>query len=147
MASTTSCHIAAEAGLSRKQARSGLVTVCSQLKASSFRGHQLSSTPIAARRSPCRNLVVRAGFGDVAKYLSEAASSVFSPASSEVPWSGTSSGFQGKVTHHEVARLRTLYNQIKATREQVHPWPLQQYFSKVQCFCTFCSSHMHSVIL
>ncbi|KAK9825999.1 hypothetical protein WJX74_003991 [Apatococcus lobatus] len=61
----------------------------------------------------------QAGFGDVAKYLSEAASSTFSPASSDVPWSGTSSGFQGKVTHREVARLRTLYNQIKTAREQV----------------------------
>lgn len=119
MAFATSRVIAAEAGTSRRQARSGLVAGCKQLKASGFRGQQLSSTPVAARRSPCRNLCVHAGFGDVAKYLSEAASSVFSPASSEVPWSGTSSGFQGKVTHHEVARLRTLYNQIKSAREQV----------------------------
>ena len=48
----------------------------------------------AARRS----LVISNGVGDVAKYLSEAASSIFKTDDSNVPWSGSGTPFDGAPT-------------------------------------------------
>lgn len=77
------------------------------------RSHQAT---VSQRR--CRH-VTKAGLGDVGKYLSEAATAVFSPAKDEVPWAGSS--FSGKVSHHEgdVPRLRRLYKAVQQTREQL----------------------------
>ena len=87
--------------------------------------------------------VVQAGLGDVGKYLSEAATAVFSPAKETVPWSGgtnfapcrlllvssmssscdlhATGTFSGKVSHHEgdVPRLKRLYKAVRETREQL----------------------------
>ena len=115
------------AGSRLRQSAAGAASPA-KLRASSFQGTKLSSATISARRAPCSSSRIQAGLGDVAKYLSEAASSIFSVDNSDVPWSGTSSGFQGKVSHHEVARLRSLYNTVKATRERVCicSWPLRK---------------------
>ena len=40
------------------------------------------------------------GVGDVAKYLSEAASSIFKTSDSSVPWEGSGSPFSGKSYAH-----------------------------------------------
>lgn len=56
--------------------------------------------------------------GDVGTYLADAAKQVFSPSRSNAPpnWEGTGSGFSGKVTHHETARLRELYSMLRHAR-------------------------------
>lgn len=43
--------------------------------------------------------VVQAGLGDVGKYLSEAATAVFSPAKEDVPWSGGTKLLLGDTSH------------------------------------------------
>ena len=43
-----------------------------------------------------RSLVISNGVGDVAKYLSEAASSIFKTSDSSVPWEGSGSPFSGE---------------------------------------------------
>lgn len=91
--------------------------------ASSFRtGHvQRFSQRQNARfpRQHRKSQIVRAGLGDVGKYLSEAAAATFSPKADEVPWSGGT--FSGKVSHHEgdVPRLKRLYKAVRETREQL----------------------------
>lgn len=59
---------------------------------STFRGGDVARYNHIYQRSTqqrCgRSLVVRAGLGDVGKYLSEAAAAVFSPTKEDVPWSG-----------------------------------------------------------
>ncbi len=48
------------------------------------------------------------GVGDVAKYLSEAASSIFKTSDSSVPWEGSGSPFSGKSYAHLHPFLATL---------------------------------------
>ena len=55
---------------------------------------------------------------DVGSYLAEAAQQIFSPTKSNNPpnWEGTGTGFSGKVSHHETARLRDLYSLLRQAR-------------------------------
>lgn len=71
------------------------------------------------------SLVLRSGvFAEggkgVGSYLAEAASAIFKPTKSDVPWEGTGSAFSGRITHHEeVARLKKVYELVKEAREAV----------------------------
>lgn len=51
-------------------------------------------------------------------YLADAAKQVFSPTKSNAPpnWSGTGSGFSGKVSHHDTQKLRDLYTLLRQAR-------------------------------
>ncbi|CAL5220499.1 g2528 [Coccomyxa viridis] len=86
-----------------------------------FRAQPVAAAPFAVRRSAARrSLVISNGVGDVAKYLSEAASSIFKTDDSNVPWSGSGTPFSGRITHHEeVSRLRKVYELVKEARQQV----------------------------
>ncbi|KAL3144487.1 hypothetical protein ABBQ32_004227 [Trebouxia sp. C0010 RCD-2024] len=90
---------------------------------STFRGGNVAQYSRVHQRSTQQrrggSLIVRAGLGDVGKYLSEAAAAVFSPTKEDVPWSG--GNFTGKVSHHEgdVPRLRRLYKAVRETRQQL----------------------------
>lgn len=59
---------------------------------STFRGGNVAQYSRVHQRSAQQrrggSVVVRAGLGDVGKYLSEAAAAVFSPTKEDVPWSG-----------------------------------------------------------
>lgn len=87
---------------------------------SSVHGQRLC--PSAA--APCRRRlagtgrVYAAGLGDVGSYLADAAKQVFSPTKSNAPpnWSGTGSGFSGKVSHHDTQKLRDLYTLLRQAR-------------------------------
>lgn len=60
------------------------------IKAANVKSGMLYRT--AARRS----LIISNGVGDVAKYLSEAASSIFKTSESNVPWEGSGTPFSGE---------------------------------------------------
>lgn len=60
------------------------------IKAADVKSGMLHRT--AARRS----LIISNGVGDVAKYLSEAASSIFKTSESNVPWEGSGTPFSGE---------------------------------------------------
>ena len=59
------------------------------------------------------------GVGDVAKYLSEAASSIFKTSDSSVPWEGSGSPFSGE----SCAYLHTLSWLHGLPLTSVWPWP------------------------
>ncbi|CAK0783573.1 hypothetical protein CVIRNUC_006772 [Coccomyxa viridis] len=86
-----------------------------------FRGQPVPVHPYQIRRVAApRSLVISNGVGDVAKYLSEAASSIFKTSDSSVPWEGSGSPFSGRITHHdEVSRLKKVYELVKEARQQV----------------------------
>ena len=74
-------------------------------------------------------MVAEGGLGGVGSYLAEAASAIFKPTKSDVPWEGTASPFSGRITHHdEVARLKKVYELVQEARQVVqggpHPKPL-----------------------
>jgi hypothetical protein len=50
---------------------------------------------ILDRTAARRSLIISNGVGDVAKYLSEAASSIFKTSESNVPWEGSGTPFSG----------------------------------------------------
>ncbi|KAL4856753.1 hypothetical protein ACK3TF_002825 [Chlorella vulgaris] len=57
---------------------------------------------------------------DVGKYLSEAASQIFSPQTDNVPWEQSSQGFSGKIVHHEeAARLKALKEVLASELKQI----------------------------
>ena len=67
-----------------------------------------------------RSGVFAEGGKGVGSYLAEAASAIFKPTKSDVPWEGTGSAFSGRITHHEeVARLKKVYELVKEAREAV----------------------------
>ncbi|KAK9905024.1 hypothetical protein WJX75_008078 [Coccomyxa subellipsoidea] len=85
-----------------------------------FRGHPVapSALRLQSRCAARRGLVVSNAIGDVAKYLAEAATSIFKTSESDVPWSGTP--FTGSINHHEeVARLRKVYQLVQDARQQI----------------------------
>ncbi|CAL8464278.1 g3813 [Coccomyxa elongata] len=85
-----------------------------------FRGQPVAPAAFRMqnRYAARRGLHVVNGVGDVAKYLAEAASSIFKTTESDVPWSGTP--FTGSISHHEdVARLRKVYQLVQDARQQI----------------------------
>ena len=64
---------------------------------STFRGGNLAQHSRGHQRTSQQrygsSLIVQAGLGEVGKYLSEAATAVFSPTKEDVPWSGGKSPF------------------------------------------------------
>ena len=73
--------------------------------------------PRARVQSRAHTVITRAYvLGDINKYLSEAASQIFSPMKDDVPW--VAEPFSGRITHHEeVSRLRHLAEEVRAARE------------------------------
>ncbi|KAK9837236.1 hypothetical protein WJX81_000605 [Elliptochloris bilobata] len=81
----------------------------------------MAPAPLRAQRQALRRGVfAEGGLGGVGSYLAEAASAIFKPTKSDVPWEGTASPFSGRITHHdEVARLKKVYELVKEARQTV----------------------------
>ena len=76
-----------------------------------------------------RGVVAEGGLGGVGSYLAEAASAIFKPTKSDVPWEGTASPFSGRITHHEeVARLKKVYELVQEARQVVQGAPHSPIF-------------------
>eukprot|EP00887_Chlorella_sp_A99_P003008 scaffold9.g3008.t1 len=77
----------------------------------------------SARRPAPRALAVapRANaVGDVARYLSEAASQIFYPTRNNVPWERSAEPFTGAIIHHEqVPRLHALLREVSTARKDL----------------------------
>ena len=73
-------------------------------------------------------MVAEGGLGGVGSYLAEAASAIFKPTKSDVPWEGTSSPFSGRIMHHdEVARLKKVYELVQEARQVVQGAPVPPF--------------------
>ena len=73
-------------------------------------------------------MVAKGGLGGVGSYLAEAASAIFKPTKSDVPWEGTAAPFSGRITHHdEVARLKKVYELVQEARQAVQGAPPPPY--------------------
>lgn len=68
--------------------------------------------------APARRLTVVThanAFTGASKYLSDAASQIFSPMKDDVPWERVAEPFAGKINHHEeVSRVRALAAEVRA---------------------------------
>ena len=80
------------------------------------------SRVVAEPRSRCAvsrqiNVKTQAFISDVSKYLSDAASQIFSPMKDDVPW--TSQDFAGKIEHHETKNLHYLVANVRSVRREL----------------------------
>jgi hypothetical protein len=81
---------------------------------------------VAKARTRCtisrrlNGIKTHAFISDVSKYLSDAASHIFSPMSDDVPWERVAeNGFSGKIEHHEAKNLHHLVENIRSVRHEL----------------------------
>jgi hypothetical protein len=93
-----------------------------QSKPNSICGSRLvvkARTLIAVSRR-VNTIRTQAFISDVSKYLSDAASQIFSPMNDDVPWERVAEhGFSGKIEHHEAKNLHHLAENIRSVRHEL----------------------------
>lgn len=99
---------------------------CRKMKLSQSKNSIFGTHLVAKARTRCtisRQLNVpkpQAFLSDVSKYLSDAASQIFSPMNDEVPWERVAEhGFSGKIEHHEAKNLHHLAENIRSVRHEL----------------------------
>jgi len=88
---------------------------------------KIFGTPFVAKvRTRCtasrrfNEIKPRASLSDVSKYLSDAASQIFSPMTDDVPWERVAEhGFSGKIEHHETKNLHYFAENIRSVRNEL----------------------------
>jgi hypothetical protein len=91
-----------------------------QSKTNFSSGTRLVAKPPTRRAASRQINAVRpqAFLSDVSKYLSDAASQIFSPMKDDVPWTAQP-GFSGKIEHHEAKNLHHLADNIRSVRHEL----------------------------